>query len=65
MKKTKITEIKSITIELMPDGSRFRVLINDTARNDDTRYDLKIPVDNALHCARALTIVANDFWGDS
>ena len=53
-----IKEIKSIEITLKED-SIFEMGFNGC---NEKRYTLKIPKDNALRVARALTRMANIFW---
>ena len=53
-----IKEIKSIEITLEED-SIFEMDFNGC---NEKRYALKIPKDNALRVARALTRMANIFW---
>ena len=53
-----IEEIKSIEITLKED-SIFEMNFNGC---NEERYALKIPKDNALRVARALTRMANIFW---
>lgn len=53
-----IKEIKSIEITLKED-SIFKMDFNGC---NEKEYTLKIPKDNALRVARALTRMANIFW---
>lgn len=54
-----IKEIKSIEITLK-EGDIFKIDFN--GYKDKEGYTLKIPKDNALRVARALTRMANIFW---
>lgn len=54
-----INEIKSIEIELCPNGKSYKVCFNGERAE---KYELKTTEGNALHAARALTRAAMNFW---